>query len=127
MIYRRLLPHEWQRLEPIFREQGHRLPAFSGMPCFVAEEGGQIVGLLAMIPMPQLELWVREDKRGQGVARALCDEAQEEMMDEAPFLALARNDATRTLCMEFAMQRQEGVEVYMMPELGEPQPIGKED
>lgn len=112
---RRLLPHEWSRLEPIFRSQGHALPAWTGLPVIVEEDGdGNIIGcILAHDFGVQLELWVDVDHRGNGVATRLAEAMQPEIEDMRPFAAYARNEATQALCERFGMVEQEG-RLYVM-------------
>jgi GNAT superfamily N-acetyltransferase len=117
VMVRNLLPHEWERLRPIFMAEGERLPEWSGLPCMVEEdENGIIVGVLLLHQaLPQLEMFVVKEARGNGTARRLADMMREELQAEGieRYLAFARNEIVMRLCSELGMAAQSGT-MYMM-------------
>ncbi len=64
VAYRELPVEEWGKVEPIFAEHGSRLPHEEMASIFVAEKGGDVVGMAVMQMVPHLEpIWI---KKGQG-------------------------------------------------------------
>lgn len=82
ITYRMLRPDEWPKVEPIFIEHGgpQSLPCPEASAILVAEEQGGIVGFLVIQPVVHAEpVWVREDHRGNGIARKLFSEVDDFM------------------------------------------------
>lgn len=66
VAYRRLADEEFERLLPIYEAMGEPLPIPERTVLYVAESGGEIVGLIAGQEVVCVSpLWVKEDFRGR--------------------------------------------------------------
>lgn len=70
---REIRPEEWQKLEPVFRAQGGRLPVPAQSTAAVAmDRDGNIVGFWALQRCWHAgPLWIHPDYRGTGLWRRL--------------------------------------------------------
>lgn len=110
LVIKRVLPHQWPLLERAFAANGHTLPPWTQLPCYAAFDGERVVGvILAHRWSVELELWVDDEHREQGLAGALATAMQPDMEQLKPFTAYARNDASAALCVRFGLLPIDGV------------------
>lgn len=80
VTYRRLPVEEFHRLLPVYEEMGEPLPIPENTIMYIAEQGGEVVGLIAgQIVVYVSPLWVKKDFRGKGVAERLAAEGYQHL------------------------------------------------
>lgn len=80
IAFRELRADEWERLRPIYEENGDTLPSPESNAAFIAEADGKIIGLFGLNLVAHAgPVWVDAEWRGKRIA----DEMAQQLMKAA--------------------------------------------
>lgn len=98
MTIRALPPEEWSRLEARFKANGSPLPSPRFAQIVVAEEAGDIVGLVTVQLVPHMEpIWVAPAFRGQQLWEPLLRKAATLLSSGTHFYAFHAHKGTEKI------------------------------
>ena len=104
LVERELPAEEWSLVEPIFVFNGTRLPHKETARIFVAERGGDLVGMAVMQMVPHLEpIWIEKGK-GEHALRGLIHMAEASLeKGSGDYYAFSTTLEVGRLCEAFGM------------------------
>jgi hypothetical protein len=91
--YRLLPSEEWERLKPIFQQNGAAMPRPEIATAAIAEQRGEIVGMLIMQYAIHAEpLWIKESERGKVSWKKLLNDVAALLPKGSAFYVFAPNE-----------------------------------